>query len=407
MHCLRAVAAAQVSTMRTAADVADMLDASRVRTLSVYAHLTGLQREFPRLTEVNPPRWELGHIGWFQEFWCRRHAPDDPAGARTPSRVAGADELWNSARVPHDARWDLPLPDWDGILAYLAGTLADTLQSLDRAEPGDDLYFARLALLHEDMHAEALLMTLQTLGLPAPAAPAAEVRPAAVVATPATGDLELPGGEFELGAAATDVAHRFVWDNERWAHRVSLAPFAIARRCVTQGEFAAFVDAGGYRHTGLWDDDGLAWLAARSRQAPAHWRRCTGREGEWRQRRFEQWLPLAPDAPMQHINAYEAAAWCRWAGRRLPSEAEWEYATLHGLPAGGVWEWTASVFLPYPGFTPQPYAEYSAPWFGDHRVLRGASWATSPRLPGPRFRNFYLPMRHDPFCGFRSCANRE
>jgi len=394
-----------MTTIRNATSVGSALAASRARTIAIYAHLTAPQREFPRLAVVNPPRWELGHIGWFQEFWCRRHAPDDPAGARTKSRVAGADALWNSARVPHDTRWDLPLPDWDGILAYLAGTLDDTLQALDRAEPGDDLYFAELALLHEDMHDEALLMTLQTLGLPPPPALGAETRPAAVDATPEGGDLECPGGEFALGAAATDVAHRFIWDNERWTHPVSLAPFAIASRCVTQREFAAFADAGGYRHPEFWDDDGRAWLATCPRRAPAHWRRTDVRGGEWRQRRFDRWLPLEPDAPMQHVNAHEAAAWCRWAGRRLPSEAEWECAALQGLPAGGVWEWTASAFLPYPGFTPQPYAEYSAPWFGDHRVLRGASWATSPRLPGPRFRNFYLPLRHDPFCGFRSCAN--
>ena len=394
-----------MTTIRNATDVGGALVASRARTIAIYAHLTAAQREFPRLTVVNPPRWELGHIGWFQEFWCRRHAPDDPAGARTPSRVAGADALWNSARVPHDARWDLPLPDWDGIMAYLAGTLDDTLEALDRAEPGDDCYFAELALLHEDMHDEALLMTLQTLGLPPPPALGAETRPAAVDAAPAGGDLECPGGEFALGAPATDVAHRFVLDNERWAHRVSLAPFAIARRCVTQREFAAFVDAGGYRHAGVLGRRRARVAGRVSAPRP----RALAPHGRARRRMAAAALrPVAAagaGAPMQHVNAHEAAAWCRWAGRRLPSEAEWECAALHGLPAGGVWEWTASAFLPYPGFTPQPYAEYSAPWFGDHRVIRGASWATSPRLPGPRFRNFYLPSRHDPFCGFRSCAN--
>jgi iron(II)-dependent oxidoreductase len=392
-----------VNHSRHAQHLAGALAATRARTLSVYAHLGAAEREFPRLAEVNPPRWELGHIGWFQEFWCRRHAADDPAGVRTPSRIAGADALWNSARVPHDARWDLPLPDWDGVLAYVAAVLDDTQEALAAANARDDLYSAELALLHEDMHAEALLMTLQILALPAP--PALEAA-GAQVAGPAVamGDLECAGGAFDQGSSPTDAGRRFVWDNERWSHPVTLAPFAIARRCVTQGEFAAFVDAGGYRRTEFWDDDGLAWLAACSRQTPAHWRRSTDRGGGWQQRRFDRWLPLQPDAPMQHVNAHEAAAWCHWARRRLPTEAEWEFAALHALPAGGVWEWTASPFLPYPGFAPQPYAEYSAPWFGDHRVLRGASWATSPRLAHPRFRNFYVPSRHDPFCGFRSCA---
>ena len=390
-----------MSASPSAVDVADALAASRVRTLSLYAHLTDSQREFPRRAEVNPPRWELGHIGWFQEFWCRRHAPDDPDGTRTPSRIPHADGLWNSARVPHETRWDLPLPDWDGVLAYLADTLADTQEALAAAPEGRDLYFARLSLLHEDMHAEALLMTLQTLALPAPPA-LATVTSTAVGA--AARDLTFAGGEFALGSSPADVARRFVWDNERWAHPVTLAPFAMARRCVTQGEFAAFVDAGGYRRTEFWDDEGLAWRVACSRVAPAHWRRSTAHGGQWQQRRFHRWLPVEPDAPMQHVNAHEAAAWCRWAGRRLPTEAEWEFAARHGLPAGGVWEWTSSPFMPYPGFAPQPYAEYSAPWFGDHRVLRGASWATSSRLSHPRFRNFYRPSRHDPFCGFRSCA---
>ena len=388
---------------RHAQHLAGALAATRARTLSVYAHLGAAEREFPRLAEVNPPRWELGHIGWFQEFWCRRHAADDPTGARTPPRIAGADALWNSARVPHDARWDLPLPDWDGVLAYVAAVLDDTQEALAAANAHDDLYFAELALLHEDMHGEALLMTLQTLALPAPPSLEAAAAPVAGPAV-AMGDLEFAGGTFEQGSSPGDAERRFVWDNERWSHPVTLAPFAVARRCVTQGEFAAFVDAGSYRRTEFWDDDGLAWLAACSRRAPAHWRHATDRGGGWQQRRFDRWLPLQPDAPMQHVNAHEAAAWCRWARRRLPTEAEWEFAALHALPAGGVWEWTASPFLPYPGFAAQPYAEYSAPWFGDHRVLRGASWATSPRLAHPRFRNFYVPSRHDPFCGFRSCA---
>jgi iron(II)-dependent oxidoreductase len=176
---------------------------------------------------------------------------------------------------------------------------------------------------------------------------------------------------------------------------------------VTEGEYARFVDDGG--------------------ALPAHWRRGGGGyEVRW----FDRWRPLAPARAMQHVDAHQARAYCAWARRRLPTEAEWEVAAArddvaldanldgrHRGPVaaagsgdgpwhliGNVWEWTASPFEPYPGFAPGPYADYSAPWFHDHHVIRGGSWATRSRLVHPRFRNFYRPDRHDMFVGFRTCA---
>ncbi len=411
---------------------------AREYTLAAYAHLTGDARRFPRLPIVNDAAWELGHIAWFQEFWCRRYAPDDPEGARTPSRIASADLWWNSSRVPHAVRWDLPLPDRRALEAYLAATLADTLDALAGAA-ADERYFFELALLHEDMHGEALLMTLQTLALPAP--PHLVHASRAPAAAAIDGDVALAGGRLLMGSASTDEARRFVWDNERCAHEVTLRPFAIARRCVTNAEFAAFVDEEGYRRPEFWLPAGNAWRSAAGRLHPAHWRREAGQR-EWLARRFDRWQPLAAEAPVQHVSWFEADAWCRWAGRRLPTEAEWEYAAaqsggengpapsaagranldaVHGAPVaagayaganpddlvqllGNVWEWTASPFVPYPGFVAGPYADYSAPWFGDHQVLRGGSWATRARLVHHRFRNFYRPERSDPFVGFRTCA---
>jgi iron(II)-dependent oxidoreductase len=380
--------------------LASALREAREYTLRLYARLSPAQRDFPRLAIVNPPGWELGHVGWFQEFWCRRWSRDDPAGARTPARLPQADAWFDSRHVPHDVRWDLPLPDWEAIHAYLSATLADTLEALP-AMTQDALDRVELALRHEDMHGEAMLMALQALALPAPpesAEAAVRGRP-----WPDEDDAEVAAGRVRIGTPEASDAYAF--DNERGAHDVVLRPFAIARAPVRAAAFAAFVDDGGYREPRWWTAEGRAWLADTGRDHPAWWSRGT-RTGAWEQRVFDRWQPLVGEAPVLGVNAHEAEAWCRWAGRRLPMEAEWECAArTDAIPLqSGAWEWTASAFQPYPGFVPGLYAEYSAPWFGDHRVVRGGSWATRRRLASPAFRNFYRPQRHDPFVGFRTCA---
>ena len=345
----------------------DLLDA-RARALRVTADLDGERLFGPRLAIVNPPLWEIGHVSWFQERWCLRQRAE---GALGDSILPGADALYDSSAVAHDTRWDLPLPGLAATRAYGERVLALVQERLAREPDSEALqYFVRLATFHEDMHAEAFHYTRQTLEYPEPEF---DFHPKEV----SKGDVDIPGGTLALGARPSD---GFVFDNEKWAHQVRIAPFRIARSPVSNAQYLAFVEAGG--------------------AAPRYWQK---HDGAWLERRFDRWLPLEPREPVRHVSWTEAEAYCRWAKRRLPTEAEWECAGP-GIACGQVWEWTASTFAPYPGFVADPYKEYSQPWFGTHKVLRGGSFATPARLLRRTFRNFYTPERGDVFCGFRSCA---
>ncbi len=419
--------------------LADWIADARRRTLEIASSLPDDQLLGPRLPIVNPPLWELGHVAWFQEKWALRHI------AGLPPVLPAGDALYDSAAVPHDARWELPLPSLAETIDYLRAVEARLLARVASGEA--DPYFVRLGVFHEDMHFEAMAFTRQTLGNAIPALSSSE--PVETGGGDLPGDADVPGGEFLLGA---DREEPFVFDNEKWAHPVELAPFAIARAPVTQGRFADFVQDAGYRRSELWSEAGWRWREVTRAERPLYWEE---HGGAWMRREFDRWVPLEPHRPMVNVAWFEAEAWCRWAGRRLPTEAEWEAAAAgeHGrygrlaqrrrrfpwgdaalnpdrahlgaralhaidvgaLPAsdsafgcrqmiGNVWEWTASDFLPYPGFEPDPYREYSQPWFGTHKVLRGGSFATPGRLLRTTWRNFYTPDRRDLWAGFRTCA---
>jgi len=410
---------------------------ARQRTFELVADLDDSQLLGPRLAIVNPLLWEIGHVAWFQEKWVLRHALGEP-----PIRPDG-DALWDSAAVAHDTRWDLPLPTRAGTLSYLTEVRDRVLDRL--AHGGGDprlLYFALYAVFHEDMHDEAFTYTRQTHGYPPPGLSGAEAPPAET--GPRPGDAEVAGGRLFLGAIPDEP---FVFDNEKWAHPVTVAPFAIARAPVTQEEFAAFVDDGGYLHRELWSEEGWTWRAAARGGQPVYWRRVGG---AWERRDFDRWVRLEPHRPILHVNWYEAQAYCRWARRRLPTETEWEAAaaldpaagTKRRFPwgdappdphqaqldarvlgcadvsahpegdspagcrqmIGNVWEWTQDAFAPYPGFVPDAYKEYSEPWFFTHKVLRGGCWVSRGRLLRNTWRNFYPPDRRDVWAGFRTCA---
>ena len=386
--------------------LAAALQASRRDTLAAFdlasAATAGL---VPQRPELNPPLWELGHIGWFQAWWLGRNPARaqgwraDPDLARPPS---ADDALYDSSRVPQDSRWQLPLPDAAATRRALAGQLDQTLTLLRDAPADDDaLYFFRLALLPEDMHHEASLYMAQSLGWTVDGCrwqpqPLAEAIPA----------LQIEASLLRLG----DPGAGFAFDNELGPHTVLLRPYEIDSQVQRWADYLPFVEAGGYQDARWWSIEGRAWLAQRAAAQdplpplPRYLRRAA--DGGWQQQRGGRWLALDPALPACHLSCFEAQAWCAWAGRRLPTEAEWQHAACGHADSfhwGAVWEWTASPLLPYPGFVAHPYREYSAPWFGSRRVLRGASFGTQPRLHHPHYRNFFTPERSDIFAGFRSC----
>ena len=368
----------------------------------------------PRIAELNPPLWELGHVGWFQEWWIgrnlqRQQGPDcDPRAGRLGSIEPGADGWWDSGNVQHDSRWSLELPSLADIKGYLLATLESTLELLEKTPEEDRaLYFYRLALFHEDMHCEAFSTMAQTLGLPLALAMPGPL--------PVREALLLPACSWPLGS---DLSGGFCFDNERPCVTLQVPEFEIDAQVVNWSQFTEFVDDGGYDEPAFWQSAGWAWLQERAahegRRAPRYVEQIGGASGAVLQTQFGTSRRMLGAQPAMHMSWWEADAWCRWAGRRLPAEVEWEVAAHNaarrGFHWGDVWEWTGTTFRAYegsasdPAFKPGPYRDYSQPWFGSHKVLRGASFATRARMRSPKYRNFYAPQRDDIFCGFRSCA---
>jgi ergothioneine biosynthesis protein EgtB len=369
---------------------------AHARIEAILADLRPAQWRVPYLAGINPPAWEYGHVAWFTELWVLREAhwvADDALVTHGAALLPHADHWFDSGMVAHASRWTLDLPPLAALRDY-AGTVLEGVRERLRHAGSADLEPLRLALFHADMHGEALLYMRQTLdyALPLP------LRLREVDAD--CPDVEVAGGALLQGMAPGD---GFAFDNEKPAHRVMVPSFRIARQCVTNATYARFVEAGGYADPRWWSPAGRAWRAQSRAAHPQRWKR---QAGGWAQRWFGRWEPLPMAQPVCHVNAHEAEAYCRWAGRRLPTEAEWEHAALQGAIdwGGTVWEWMADAFAPYPGFAADRYRDYSQPWFHAHRSLRGGAFATHPRMQHPRYRNFYLPQRHDVFAGFRTCA---
>ena len=374
---------------------ADDLAEARKRTLSLIAEVS--EDDLDRVHDplMSPLVWDLGHIAAFEDLWLGQRA-----GGLEPLEPDLA-IVYDAAETPRAQRGDIPYLRREDAIAYMGAVRERTLRV---AGPE---FLWEMVLQHEHQHNETMLQTLQ-LAEPGTFSP----ERTAAAGSPAGGSLEVEAGPFEMGFAGDG----FAYDNERPAHDVDLAAFAIDAGPVTNAAFAEFVADGGYARRSLWSEAGWEWRTCEGATRPLYW------TADGSERRFDSVAEREPELPVMHVSWFEADAFARWRGARLPTEAEWEKAArLHGAargrldqldfgpgPAGpfvgDCWEWTASTFEGYPGFEAFPYHEYSEVFFGDgYRVLRGGSWATRPSVARATFRNWDLPERRQIFAGFR-CA---
>lgn len=424
--------------------ISGQLSEARERTLALIGPLTDddLTRQHDPL--MGPIIWDVGHIGHFEELWLTQNLD----GVIRFSEMPGT---YNPFEHPRRTRGGLEYPprlQMLDLLAEIRARVIDRLESVD-FENGNALvqtgYVYSMVLQHEYQHNETMLQTCQLKQGAPYAAPRAWQVPEPTMPLE-KGRMLRFSGDAMIGSEDRSEAY----DNERPRHLVRLRPYLIDLAPVTNGDYLGFMEAGGYSKRKLWSDAGWAWLADAGVAAPKYWYRAGGAGGEWHTRHMDRSGAIDERRPVCHVCFHEAEAYARWAGKRLPSEIEWEVAAswdekkgtsrkfpwgdeqpTHGdanidqlsfetAPVGAyprnvsplgcygmigdVWEWTSSDFSGYPGFSVFPYPEYSETFFGsEYKVLRGGSWATRPGAIRNTFRNWDYPIRRQIFSGFR-CA---
>ena len=432
-----------LTTHRSVNDqLAERLVEARARTLALIRPLASddLRIQHDRL--MSPIVWDLGHIAHFEELWLTKNLDGQIKFVEMPG-------LFNPMEHPRNERADLALPSLAQILRLMADIRLRVLERLARTDLASDHPLLRagfvyhMVLQHEYQHNETMLQTLQ-LKQGEPYRPVAR-RPLPDAGVALGGMVHVAGGQVPIG---TD-ERRAAYDNERPRHSVEIRPFRIDRVPVSNADYLVFMEAGGYTRRECWSHAGWRWLLASGVSAPKYWFR---RDGEWWTRVMDVTQPVAGNKPVCHVCYYEAEAYARWVGKRLPTEAEWETAAtwnpvtgvksrfpwgnapatpgranvdqlafdtaaLGAFPdnisplgcygmIGDVWEWTSSDFLGYPGFRAFPYPEYSEEFFTtEYKVLRGGSWATCPGAVRGTFRNWDYPLRRQIFSGFRCAAD--
>jgi gamma-glutamyl hercynylcysteine S-oxide synthase len=370
--------------------IADRLAEARRRTYELIGPLDDEQLNRVYSPILSPLAWDLGHIANFEELWLVQ-----TIGEREPLH-GELGRFYDAIENPRKSRGELPILRDAELRSYLADVRERTLAVLDEVDVSPDAedpllregFVYEMLLAHELQHNETMLQLLQmvdgyeppaSLGPPADVSEFLHLYGGKNSDTSVSGMIWVEGGECEIGAAPTG----FAYDNERPRHTVELAPFEIDRTPVTNGAYIAYMEATGAKPPLYWEGDAESgWVSA-----------ARGSHD-----------PVDSAQPVIHVSWVEADAFARWAGKRLPSEQEWEAASERLAGVGFAWEWTSSDFLAYPGFEAFPYREYSEVFFGDeHKVLRGGSWATAREVMRPSFRNWDLPQRRQIFSGFR-CA---
>lgn len=369
------------SPFPTSSTLEKWLKESNQITRQILKNLQVGDEHVPQLDILNPPLWEFGHLTWFHEFWVHRDGQ-----ANKPSFMADADYLFNSSEIAHQDRWSIPIPCLDDLLEYNQSVIDRTSQLLRNPVDTKTAYFIQLAIFHQDMHNEAFAYMWQTMGYSAPFVPYLST---SKLAGEAQTWVHFPKCTIKAGS---DRGAGFIFDNEKWGYSLELPAFTISSNPVTNADYLEFLES----------KSNLGQATPVS--PPPHWKQDGG---VWFERFFNEWLPLNPSSAIRHINYYDAQRFCDLHKLRLPNEHELSLLMSqkqNDWQSSYLWEWTSSPFAPFPGFSSDPYADYSQPWFdGTYQVLKGGSPFTPDRLKRVAFRNFYQRNRSDHFCGFRTC----
>ncbi|MHA4870704.1 ergothioneine biosynthesis protein EgtB [Duganella sp. PWIR1] len=382
--------------------------AVRRHTLALSAPLSDEDCGAQSMPDASPVKWHLAHTTWFFETFILERMEQGFAPFHPAFRI-----LFNSyyngigEKHPRAQRGLLTRPAMEQVRAYRADVdarvarLLDLSGDMDAARRGELAMLITLGLQHEQQHQELMLTDLKHLLAQSLLLPAYLEKPPARAAVAAPLDwLAFDGG-------LTDIGHDgegFSFDNELPRHRQYVAPFALASRLVTNGEYLAFIDAGGYADASLWLAEGWDWVRANQLRAPIYW--FQDEQGAWQEFTLHGAQPLDLNRPLTHVSLFEADAYAHWAGARLPTEAEWEYAAVQGQAAqmfGHCWQWTSSSYAPYPGFSTAEGAlgEYNGKFMLNQYVLRGSSSATPEGHARASYRNFFPAGARWQFTGIR------